>query len=441
MAMDGIQTTNPGRTRRAAVGIFLVCLVVYHANGRPQPEVDCITGPYVAWSLLRHGSLDLRGCPDLERYVGTEVRELPDGRWVSARPPGSALAALPFVAPFTLGRSTPLSLVNMVHLGKLTAAVSVAGAAAFFFLICRRLAPGAAWPATILFGLGTCLWSVASQALWMHGPATFWLTLALYLLLPTPAPLRPGRAGLAGLALGLAIVTRPTTAFFGLASGLALLVRRRWAAAFALGFGAVPPVLGFCLVNLHLFGSPFLGGYVTDNWTEHPPLWLGVTGLLIAPSRGVLVYSPALMLLPLGLFLLGRRPVETEKESRAVLLFWSAAAAATVVFFARWHDWFGGWCYGPRFLCETMPIGCLLFALAYSALAAVWQKRLALTLVAWSVGIHFLGVAGRGGFADWYLRHNFADQGRAMFTWRDTQVEAHARAVLRKVGAVFGNKR
>src|SRR5207237_10541571 len=95
------------------------------------------------------------------------------------RPPGSALAAVPFVAPFALLRDQNLREVDMVHLGKLAAAVSVAAAAALFLVVCRRLAPAGAWPATILFALGTCMWSVASQALWTYGRATFWVRCAL----------------------------------------------------------------------------------------------------------------------------------------------------------------------------------------------------------------------------------------------------------------------
>src|SRR5271165_4643379 len=83
-----------------AVGVFLLCLAIYLVNGRPHPEVDCVAAPYVACSLVRHGSLDLTQFEDLARYRGTELHATPDGRWVSYRPIGSALAAIPFVGPF-----------------------------------------------------------------------------------------------------------------------------------------------------------------------------------------------------------------------------------------------------------------------------------------------------------------------------------------------------
>src|SRR5438105_1869046 len=89
----------PTRPVRTALLLFLGCLFVYHVNGRNQSGFDTIPPTYTAWALAQHGSLDLRGYPEMSRYEqGFSVRALPDGRWVSMRPPGSALAAVPIVA-------------------------------------------------------------------------------------------------------------------------------------------------------------------------------------------------------------------------------------------------------------------------------------------------------------------------------------------------------
>src|SRR5262245_39812717 len=161
--------------KKVVAGITLAFLAVYHANGRAHPEVDCVHAPYAAWSLVRHGSLDLREYAALRPYLGPCIRELPDGSRVSRYPPGSTVALLPFVAPLAAFREGPPAPGQMNALGKLGAAFFVAAAVGLFYLICRDLFPSARWPATVLFGLGTCLYSVASQAMWMHGPATFWL--------------------------------------------------------------------------------------------------------------------------------------------------------------------------------------------------------------------------------------------------------------------------
>jgi hypothetical protein len=417
--------------RKSVAGLVLACLLIYLVNGRPHGEVDCVAAPYAAWSLVRHGSLDLHFYPALRTVVGSQVRALPGGAWVSIRPPGSALAALPLVAPLAAVRERPLADSWMQQLGKLAAAYSVAGAAGLFFGACRRLAGNAAWPATILLALGTCLCSVASQALWMHGPATFWLCAALYGLTRPDADRGRWRTA-AGLALGLAIISRPTAAFFAGATSAALLAGRRWRGAAWLALGCAVPVACLCLLNWSQSGNPILGGYADDNWHESPPWWLGLGGLLIAPSRGVLVYSPALLLVPLGVWQLRRRDGTQGRNARGLLLAWLAAAGLTLAFYARWHDWRGGWCYGPRFLCETMPVLCLLFAVAYAGLRAAWQRRLAEGLVALSVAIHLVGLFGYSGFEAWHRRHDRPDEGRCLFALHDTQIAAHAGALVRK---------
>jgi hypothetical protein len=411
-----------------AATIWAVYLV-----GRPHAEVDCVAAPYTAWSIVRYGSLDLSRYQELRPLVRSQIRELPDGTWLSIRPPGTALAALPFLAPLALTRDSPPGTETMLCLGKVIAAIYVAGATVVFMLLCWRVAPGAVRPATLLFAFGSCLWSVGSQALWMHGPATFWLCCALYLLVRPVQELTWKRMVLAGFAYGLAVITRPTTAFFICAAGATLLSRRRWRPALHLGLGAGLLIVVLCTLNFTSFGHPLLGGYEQDDWTMPTPLWLGVSGLLISPSRGLLVYSPALLLAPIGAWVMCRRKGGANWEYRDMILGQMIAALATLVFHAKWHDWRGGWCYGPRFLCETMPIGCLLFAMGYDNLPSVSYRRLAGLLVSLSVLIHFLGVAGYGAHTAWHMRHSFPDQGRCLFAIRDTEIEAHARAFLHKI--------
>lgn len=426
--------------RKDVAAIILGLLVIYHVNGRPHPEVDVVAAPYTAWSLVRSGWLDLRPYPELKRYVSTIIRELPDGSWVSMRPPGAALVAAPFVAPFVLLRERPLRDIDMLHLGKLVAAVCVASAAALFFIVSKRLMLTPAWPATVLFALGTTLYSVASQALWMHGPATFWLCCALFFLTRDDAD--SGMCSSAtGLALGLAILTRPSTALFALGTGITFIIQRRWHGLTGLILGGAVPLAFLVGLNTLQFGHPLLGGYVTDNWKESPPLWVGLGGLLIAPSRGLLVYSPALLLAPLGVRVLLTSRDDRLNSMRVLLLAWLLASAATVLFYARWHDWRGGWTYGPRFLTETMPVLCLLFGLGYASLRAAWPRRIALGLISLSVAIHFVGVFGYSGYGAWQRRHELPDQGRNLFSLEDTQIEAHTRALLSKLAGTNPRRR
>src|SRR5262245_61206120 len=107
--------------RNPLVGLSLLFLVIYHANGRPHPEVDCVPSPYAAWSLIRHGSLDLRPYESLQPYLGSCIRETPDGSFVSRYPIGSTIAMLPFVAPLAVFQEEPLADAQMHVLGKFAA--------------------------------------------------------------------------------------------------------------------------------------------------------------------------------------------------------------------------------------------------------------------------------------------------------------------------------
>jgi hypothetical protein len=418
--------------RKTAPAIFLGVLLLYQVNGRPHAGCDTFAAPYTAWALVRHGSWDVRAYPELEAFKDSHVHALPDGRWMTTRP-GTALSCVPVVAPFALFREQPLSPTTMHHLGKVAAGLHVAGAVVLFFLLCRRLAPAAVGPATALLAFGTSMYSIGGMALWTHGPAAFWLTAALYLLL-VPAP--RARTGLAaGLALGAAAFIRGTTGVFAAAAVVGLLWRRRWRPLLALLVGLAPPLAGLLLYNRAYMGDTLLGGYAQDDWQTRTPLGLGLAGLLVAPSRGLLVYTPAFLLVPLGLWALLRRPAQGTPEQRGMILLWLAATGATVVFYARWWCWWGGWCFGPRFLCECAPLLCLLFAFAFASLRSAAARRGAAALIALSIVVHAVGVFGHTDV--WNSRHEgpVPEVSRRMFELHDTQIEASLRHML-KIEAV-----
>jgi hypothetical protein len=105
MAIEPARTSLPAATARrrpwrTALLLFFGCLAVYHVNGRNHSGVDTMMVPYTTWSLLRHGSLNIRPYPELGVFLGRQVKELPDGEWFADRPLGPALAALPVLAPW-----------------------------------------------------------------------------------------------------------------------------------------------------------------------------------------------------------------------------------------------------------------------------------------------------------------------------------------------------
>lgn len=350
-----------------------------------------------------------------------------DGSLVSKYPPGSTLAAVPFVAPLAMVRNEPLGTGSrMRRLGKGMASIYAAACVVLIYLLCCRLAPSAALPATLLAGFGTTLWSTASQGYWAHAPAAFFLALALFLLLRSRDGPGLGAVTIAGLALGMAVLARPTTGLFAAASILALAAHRRWAESALLA--VIVASMGGVLVayNHHYFGNLLAGGYLEEANAWSTPLRVGIPGLLIAPSRGLLIYSPAFLLLPFARTQLRMHGRLSTLES-GMMVGWLAAAVATLFVYAKWHAWWGAWCFGPRFLTEAVPILALAFALAFDYLNhrwASWGARVAWVLVLASVAVHFIGVFGY--HLDWMSSHGGAD----MFQVTDTQIGARIRILL-----------
>jgi hypothetical protein len=316
----------------------------------------------------------------------------------------------------------------MRRLGKLVGAVHTAAAVVLFYFLCQLLAPAGARAATIVFAFGTCSFSVASQALWPHGPALFWLTLALFLLVSRGERDSAVRFSWIGFALGMAVATRPATALFWMATAAALSWRGRWQAVSFLAVGAALPCAALYAFNTHYFGQPVSGGYINLGATWTTPFGVGLAGLLIAPSRGLFVYTPAMLLVPFGVGVLRARQAGGGDFARGVMGFWFAGCVVTLLVFARSDWWSGGWSYGPRYLIECTPVLCALFAMAIGSprFQSQFGKAVVTGLVSLSVAIHTIGVFSndRG---DWHRRH--LDQ-LQLFELRDTQIESALRHLV-----------
>ncbi len=77
--------------------------------------------------------------------------------------------------------------------------------------------------------------------------------------------------------------------------------------------------------------------------------WLGAAGLMVSPSRGLLVYSPFLGFAFWGMLLAPRDP------RREVLRPVAGATLGLMLLQFCWHDWWGGSAYGYRPLLDTLP--------------------------------------------------------------------------------------
>ena len=327
---------------------------------------------------------------------------------------GAGLFAVPFVAavyPFARDLYDRPSAGLLWFTTKLAASCAVAASAVLLFLAALAfLRPGtAAWLA-LAYGLGTCVWSTSSQMLWQHGPTEFFLALGTYFLLQRQ---RPRAAYWVGLSYALAFSCRPTAAIAVAAAGIYYLVVDRRALLRYLA-GGLPVALLLAAYNLHTFGTLMVFGQLdvgasatgsaqipavvplipvamaapaaTASRFFHTSLLQGIGGILVSPSRGLLVFSPVMFAALWGFVRIFR-----DRRFSALRPVGLAALAMCLVV-ARWSGWWGGWCYGPRLLADAVT---LLAFLAIPVAEEIRNRRaLAATFgvcLAWAVAVQGVG--------------------------------------------------
>jgi len=280
-------------------------------------HIDPFTNMLSAWSLGTRGTLLL------DDHVGLATPEyFANVAWVvpakesaaSQYAPGTAILVAPFYAVWpqdaelrsVWGTGQPDVpaidiLVPPVAPGAIAAAIAVALAMGFLALTFRRFAgPRIALGGAYLAGLGTTAWSVAASAPWQHGPAMMWIALGLVLCADHLLS--------SGLAFGAAILTRPHTALIAAGTGVyGALAKRSLRPVVWIGMGSAVGMALLIGYNTVVFGEPSIsGGYpgVFRDRALDLEFWRfarNIVGALVGPMRGVLIWSPFLIVLIPGL--------------------------------------------------------------------------------------------------------------------------------------------
>jgi hypothetical protein len=364
--------------------------------------------------------------PTAKRSVGGPPAPGPNDRVCSIFPPGMAVLALAFFAPFVLTGASPFDLGLLVHGGHVVAAVVEILATLLLWSVLRRFA-GPRWSLwlVLLYFLATSVRTVSSQALWQHAGVHLAVSSALWLVLREEV-ISIGREVFAGVALGLGAVVRQTTALVTL--GLTGLRLRLLAVLFGAAIG-VAPLLAY---NYYAFGSPLEQGYGTKPFDT--PGWLGLYGLLLSPSRGLFIYTPYVLFAFAALLRAWRWPGEVATRLRWLSLVW----VGTLLLYATYAEWWGGRVFGSRFLDDLAPI--LFAAIAWGTSVGLMRtlvERVVFAVLAlWSFVI-FQAAAFLYDKSWDTFPVNVNDDPSKLFSWSDPQWLS----VLRQIPAAAGDER
>lgn len=458
--------------RTLAILLFVGLLVVYQLNGDFYPIEDATPSALVAESLLRDGNLSftaaeipdtviwtLHGKDDESQRVhlsafdgeiaklksagpltagedycdgGRCVPTIRPGVYVNTFMPGAGLTAVPVFAVWQ-AVAGPLSDggAALWYGGKLVASLCVAISAAFIYLTAATFVRRShAVVIAMAYGLGTCVWTISSQALWQHGPNEMYLAMGTFFL--TRISRGAGYAALCGLSFGAATWCRPTGAVVVVAVGLSLLFRERRALLAYLAAGA-PLALAMLAYNFYYFGSPLSFGQTNLGqvaiaktgsdaiWST--PFWYGMLAILLSPSRGLLIFSPFLGFAIWGAWKAWRDPAFAVLRplSPAILGIWCIEA--------QHFDWWGGWGYGYRHIVDTAT---LLVVFLVPVIGVVLKRRrmrrVFFTLLGWSVLVQIVGALAFN-LSGWNARRAFMitlpDRPRSVFVYDEVAVKPY----------------
>lgn len=343
-----------------AAALAALLFLVYNSNGREIGSYDSQPTKFAARELLLRGTLTLNhvigAVPQYaERTPFVLCR---DGQYRSGYSPIPAIAAAAVVYPaaasglFDLRSQAAPALIAVVGASTLTSI-----AVALLFLAARRFTSRErALAIALALGLGTGLWSLVSRTLWEHETAILGLAIAMFFFSGSELQMRNALGTAAGLALaGLA---RPQLApiVAVILAGIAVRAPRKAAIAAA----AVVALSGGLLMLTYWrwFGHP-LGAVIVmqaEADAAHGTKGFlgsgfeGFAGLLISPSRGLLVFSPVVLVA-----LAGYRDAVRARWSSP--LRWCALAAVIqFIVYGGYAVWWAGHTYGPRYMLDVLPL-------------------------------------------------------------------------------------
>jgi hypothetical protein len=377
----------------AVMAVAPVLVRFYARNQRLGSMPETISTGVTAHALVRAGTVDVsQYYPAADFPHGRMYAVHSDGeRLYSIEPLASALTFAPFFLPY---RAMPADGFRMrwrvfLSVASIVTALTVVILAAWMLAI---VSVPRALLVTAVIALATSMRTIDAAGLWQHTSAAPWAIagLALWSL----ADARPKLYPWAGAALAVATACRPIFVPAALLVAWSALRARRGPGVVTAG--VVAAIGGLALLGNWWIHGAVMGGrasvvasisktHAVAAYFDFSP-W-NLVGLLVAPSRGLFVYSPVLLFaLPGMIATLGASALPAERGI-------TIAGLTMFVLYGFIATWWAGWGYGPRYMTDLLPFFALW--LARAPIPGRGRELAALAFVAafaWSFGAHELGV-------------------------------------------------
>lgn len=436
-----LEFLKQGYKKHPLPAIFLICLLIYNINLRPISSGDTVPATLLPFNLLETHSF----------YMDSFVQGYSDF-YGSGRTPGffaetgnHYLSMYPVVTPVLITplylipyailklMSVPIDVYNPVFLTfvkvmeKASASIIASLSVVFTYLALKQMSnEKVSLIACMIFALATNTWVIGSQALWQHGMIELMLSTMIFIVLLDAKDPKYINMVYLGILSGFFLFCRPPDAVFILPLALYVISLKDWKKLALYCIPAALAALPFAAYNVHYFHSIF-GGYnsLVSLMDLNHNVPAAAIGLLFSPNRGIFIYSPILLFSIAGIFLLLMDKNQQDNIKR-ILLAYAACLLLGVLIYSTFSIWWGGHCYGYRFLTGSLPVYAMFLGISIDRISRMGKARakaalctifLALTLL--SILIQIIG-------AFYYPNNNWdaiseVDQDR-VWDYNDTQI-------------------
>lgn len=426
--------------------IFLFFFVIYNLNFRNISSGDNIPASLIPFAILDSGTLYLDNfIPCFEiGYQTTYFLLNSHNHFISFFPIVTPMLVTPlYVIPYLVlkfyggGFSIydPHLYLFIALMEKLSASIIASLSCVFIFLSIKKMFNDRiAWISTITFGLATNTWSTSSQALWQHGMVELLLAIMIYLVLLIEQRDSVKNTILLGLLSGLFIFNRPPDSVFliPIIVYVLFLKKKAWIYYCISVMMAAAP---FAYYNIYMLGGLF-GGYNNNMNTLAigTNTVLNIVGLLCSPNRGLFVYSPILIVALLGMYRVST--IENRNIRIFLYLFFVSLLLNILVYASFDTHWWGGFCYGPRFLAGMLPVIILYTSIFLHYVDTNYSSSQKSTFtyifIVLFVISFFIQIVGSFYYpnGDWDVSPSIDDHSERLWKWNDSQIITEYKAGL-----------
>jgi hypothetical protein len=434
-------------------------------NTLPIQSEDTVPAMFIPVTLLKEGTFYVDTYYDmlLDRYPHPDdksqkdnltpfyLRKVPDitdpqilqrieydPNYITAFTLTPGILATPFYAS-SIWAGMTVSWENLIILSHIASAAIMAFAGALMYILLKKhflpqQPDKLASTLTAIYLFATVNFAMLSQSLWQHGALQLFTIAGLIFLLNAIKNQKSTHFALFGTFLSLAVITRPTAALFAFLLYLLIPLtfgKKSIKPTFYTILGILPVLVFFLWTTFTLYGGLSNNGYASqmgNSWVSN--IFEGFAGIWISPSKGILIYSPVLVLSLVGAYLAFKNKTS---ENRHLYLVSFAVIILHTLIMGKWKHWYGGFSFGYRLASDALPFFIILLVPYVLSDIYTRTRKIFYLLFAFSVGVQLMGMVFFDG-----IWHNAYDDGyrntRWLWSLQNSEAVFNVRRVLVKAG-------